>query len=151
MNDQKVQELLDREVIKELRYKIAQSLDFKDWALFESLVMDEVDTDFSAMGIPEQKASRADFVGSFRHNLRREGLELQHIYSNFRITIEGNTATSKFNQLAQHYIQGFEGGEEFFLRGEYTDKLIRTADGWKLAGVTFVPMYALGNPAILAN
>ena len=77
MNDQKVQELLDREVIKELRYmKIAQSLDFKDWALFESLVMDEVDTDFSAMGIPEQKASRADFVGSFRHNLRREGLRI---------------------------------------------------------------------------
>ncbi len=151
MAEDLLQELLDREKIKELRYKIAQSLDRRDWALFESLVTDEVDTDFSALGIPVQRAGRAAFVGSFRQNLGREGLQTQHIYSNFRITLQGDRATSRFHQFAQHYLDGPDGPEEFILRGEYIDELVRTPDGWKLSGVTFLPLYFSGNPALLAG
>jgi len=151
MNDQMVQELLDREAIKEVRATFAQALDHKDWTLLESLFVEEVDTDFTAYGVPAQRVRREDVVKSYQHNLSREGLRTQHISSNFRITINGDTAHCRSNFLAQHYIQGFAGGDEFFLRAEYHDQLTRTAIGWKISALTFTMFYTSGNPAILAG
>ncbi len=150
VSDQKLQELLDREAIKEVRALLAQALDYKDWTLFESLFLEEVEADFTAYGVPAQKVRREDLRGSYQHNLGREGLRTQHISSNFRITIDGDTARCVSNFLAQHYIKGFEGGEEFFLRAEYTDQLIRTEAGWKIAAITLSKLfYTSGNSAIL--
>ncbi|MBA2681894.1 MAG: nuclear transport factor 2 family protein [Ktedonobacteraceae bacterium] len=152
MNDQKLQELLDREAIKEVRGLLAQALDYKDWALFESLFLEEVEADFTAYGVPAQKVRREDLRGSYQHNLSREGLRTQHISSNFRITIDGDTARCISNFLAQHYIQGFEGGEEFFLRAEYTDQLTRTEGGWKISAIILSKLfYTSGNSGILAE
>jgi hypothetical protein len=152
MDDQKLQELLDREAIKEVRYKFAQALDYKDWTLLESLLLEEIDTDFTLWGIPPQRVSRADFINNFRYPQSREGLKTQHIFTNFRITVEGDSAICDSYLLAQHYIQGFEGGEEFFLRAEYNDKLVRTEAGWKLSRVKLAAIfYMSGNPNILLN
>ena len=152
MNDQVLQELLDREAIKEVRALLAQALDYKDWALFESLFLEEVEADFTAYGVPAQKVRREDLRASYQHNLSREGLRTQHISSNFRITIHGDTALCTSNFLAQHYIKGFEGGEEFFLRAEYRDQLVRTENGWKISTITLSTLfYVSGNPAILLS
>ena len=151
MNDQTVQEVLDREAIKEVRATFAQALDYKDWTLLGSLFMEEVDTDFTAYGVPAQKVPREDLVKSYQHNLSREGIRTQHISSNFRIAINGDTAHCVSNFLAQHYIQGFEGGDEFFLRGEYHDHLTRTEASWKISALTFTMFYTSGNPTILAS
>jgi len=152
MNDQKLQELLDREAIKEVRALLAQALDYKDWALFESLFLEEVEADFTAYGVPAQRVRREDLRGSYQHSLSREGLRTQHISSNFRITVDGDgdTARCVSNFLAQHYIKGFEGGEEFFLRAEYTDQLILTDASWKISAITLSKLfYTSGNSAIL--
>ena len=152
MDDQKLQELLDREAIKEVRALLAKALDYKDWVLFESLFLEEVEADFAAYGVSRQKVRREDLRGSYQHNLSREGLRTQHISSNFRITIAGDTAHCVSNFLAQHYIKGFEGGEEFFLRAEYQDQLVRTENGWKISTLTLSTLfYVSGNPAILAG
>ncbi len=150
--DQDIQVLLDREAIKELWYKFAEALDSKDWALLGSLVLDELDTDFTLWGLPAQKVRREDFIKFFKHPQSRDGLKTQHIFSNFRISVEGDTARCKSYLLAQHYIQGFEGGEEFFLRAEYSDRLVRTEEGWKLSAVTLSAIfYMAGNPALLIS
>ena len=152
MNDSTLQELLDREAIKEVRALLAQALDYKDWVLFESLFTEEVEADFTAYGVPPQKVQREELRQSYQHNLSREGLRTQHISSNFRITVNGDTAQCISNFLGQHYIKGFEGGEEFFLRAEYKDQLIRTEYGWKIRALTLTTLfYVSGNPAILAN
>ncbi len=152
MDNQDLQILLDKEAIRELRYKFAEALDYKNWSLLEDLFLEELDTDFTVWGVPPRKATRAELINSFKHPQSREGLKTQHIFSNFRITVEGDTATSKFYQLAQHYIQGFQGGEEFFLRAEYSDKLVRTEAGWKISGVTLAAIfYMTGNPDLLVS
>ena len=151
MNEQALQELLDREAIKEVRSLLAQALDYKDWALFESLFTEEVDTDFTSYGVPAQRVRREDVMQSYQHNLSREGLRTQHISSNFRITIDDDTAQCISNFLGQHFIQGFEGGDEFFLRGEYHDRLLRTKTGWKICALKFILFYTSGNPALLAG
>ena len=152
MNDSTLQELLDREAIKEVRAQLAQALDYQDWVLFDSLFTEEVEADFTAYGVPAQKVPREALRQSYQHNLSREGLRTQHISSNFRITVNGDTAQCISNFLAQHYIKGFEGGEEFFLRAEYTDQLIRTEQGWKIHALTLSKLfYVSGNPAILVS
>ena len=153
MDDHRLQELLDREAIKEIRYNYAEGLDRQDWLLIENLLLEELDTDFTLWGLPSQRVSRTDFVNKFfKHSLSRVGLKTQHIFTNQRITIEGDRAICKSYQFAQHYLAGFEGGEEFFLRAEYTDQLVRTEDGWKISGVTLSALfYMSGNPAILVS
>jgi 3-phenylpropionate/cinnamic acid dioxygenase small subunit len=151
VENQQLQDLLDREAIKEVRALFAQALDYKDWTLLESLFLEEVDTDFTSYGIAPQRVRREELAGSYRHNLNREGLRTQHITSNFRIVVHGNSAQCTSNFIGQHYIQGFEGGEEFYLRGEYRDQLVRTESGWKISALTFTLFYVSGNPAILAQ
>lgn len=152
MNEQKLQELFDKEAIRELRYKFAQALDYKDWALLEDLLLDELEADFTLWGVPPQRVKLADFVNSFKQTQSRTGLKTQHIFANFRITVNGDNAICQSYLLAQHYIQGFAGGEEFYLRAEYRDTLVRTGAGWKISGVTLAAVfYVVGNPAILVS
>ena len=152
MNDSTLQELLDREAIKEVRAQLAQALDYQDWVLFDNLFTEEVEADFTAYGVPAQKVPREALRQSYQHNLSREGLRTQHISSNFRITVNGDTAQCISNFLGQHYIQGFEGGEEFFLRAEYTDQLVRMEQGWKIHALTLSKLFSVsGNPALLVS
>lgn len=149
MATQNIQELFDREAIKEVRARFAQALDFKDWTLFESLLLEELDTDYADFGIPAQKMHREDLSKIFRFAFSKEGLRTQHIISNFRITVTGDTAQCISHFLGQHYIQGFEGGDEFFLKAQYTDQLVRTEDGWKIGALTFTVFYMSGNRALI--
>ena len=99
-----MQELFDREAIKEVRARFAQALVFKDWALFESLFAEELDTDYTDFGIPPQKMRREELTGIFKQGLSREGIRTQHISSNFQITVSDDTAQCVSAFLGQHYI-----------------------------------------------
>lgn len=149
--EKKLQELLDKEAIRQIRYQFAEALDNKDWHLFETLFADEIDTDYTAWGIPVQKMEKSFLVAMFsKQAFRNAELVTEHLYSNFRITIEQDKAICVSNFLGQHYIANFEGGEEFYLRGEYTDQLVKTKQGWKLSGLKLRIFYMSGNPKILA-
>jgi hypothetical protein len=153
MKNQKaqLQELMDKEAIRDIRTQWGEALDNKNWAQFESLFTDEIDTDFTAWGIPPQVIPKAYFVGMFsQKSFRRAELITQHLYTNFRISIEKDTATSVCNFIGQHYIPNFEGGEEYCLRGEYTDGLVRTPEGWKINKLKLRQFFATGNAALLA-
>jgi SnoaL-like domain len=146
----KVQEIVDKMAIQEVRTKWGQALDNKNWAQFNSLFADETDTDFTAWGVAPQRVSKEYLVAMFsQQSFRRTDLITQHLYTNFSITIDADSATSVCNFLGQHFIPNFEGGEEYCLRGEYTDGLIRTADGWKINRLKLRIFYQTGNQAIL--
>jgi hypothetical protein len=152
MSEDVLQKLLDIEAIKEVRALLAQSLDYRDWQLFESLFVEYVETDFSAYGVPRQKLRREELSASYRHNLSREGLRTQHLCTNFRIVVDGATAQCISNFVGQHYLKGFPGGEEFYLRAEYTDHLIRTEKGWKIDTLILSALfYISGNQELLAG
>lgn len=144
------QELADREAIRELFATFAEALDNRDWALLRRLCVDEVDTDYSAWGIAPQRMSADNLVGLFRGSFWRPGLRTQHLYTNYRIRVTGDTARVVFNFLGQHYAPGFAEGEESVLRGEYTDTLERGTDGWKITGVTLRVFFTSGAIGMLA-
>jgi hypothetical protein len=149
-SEKALQELLDKEAIRDIRYQWGEALDNKNWAQFESLFTDEIDTDFTAWGIPPQRIPKAYFVAMFsQQSFKRADLITQHLYTNFRISIENDTATCVCNFMGQHFIPNFEGGEEYCLRGEYTDGLVKTKDGWKINKLKYRQFYATGNAALL--
>lgn len=145
-----VDELLDREHIREVLFRFAEGLDNRDWQLLRSLCHETVDADFRAWGIPAQAMDRESFVGLFQASFWRPTLHTQHLYTNFRIVVSANTAQVVFNFLGQHYVPNFPAGEEFHLRGEYTDTLIRSITGWKISSVRLRVFYVSGAAQILA-
>jgi 3-phenylpropionate/cinnamic acid dioxygenase small subunit len=147
----KVAELLEKESIQALRINFAVALDNKDWKLFESLFAEEVETDWTAWGVPKQTMKKDDIVKMFSQQaFRRSELQTEHIYSNFRVNVSNNNASCVSNFVGFHHIPGFEGGDEFILRGEYADKLSKTHEGWKIHSLTLRIFYATGNAQILS-
>lgn len=142
----------DRVHIQEVRHSFARALDARDWALLDSLFLDEVDADLSAFGVPPGRKSRAELVGIFRHAFRRPASEnpTQQLYSNFSIDVAGDQATCRSYLVGHHVLPGTPGGDEVTLRAEYVDRLRRTQDGWKLAGLTLRVLSMSGNPAVFA-
>lgn len=144
-----LQELSDREQIKELRNQFALALDNKDWPLLASLLSDEVEADYSVWGIPKARLKKLQLVDLLKHAFRRPEMQTQHIYSNFLIEISGDQANCISNFIGQHFIDGFEGGNEFVLRASYTDQLVRGPSGWKIQGLKLKVFYATGNAKIV--
>jgi 3-phenylpropionate/cinnamic acid dioxygenase small subunit len=149
--EERIQQLWDIAAIQDLRNKFGEALDNKNWDLFGKLFADEVLTDWTAWGVPKQTMKKEDIVTMFSQGaFRRPELITEHLYTNFRITVDGDQATCVSNFLGQHFIPDFEGGSEFYLRGEYTDNLIRTIGGWAISSLRLRVFYTSGNPKLLA-
>ncbi len=145
-----VNELIEKDAIITVRNKFALALDTKDWSLLSSLFAVEIDTDYSAWGLPPKKMHRDELVGLLSHSFRRTEMATQHIYANFLIDLKTDKAQCISNFIGQHYIKDFQGGEEFYLRAQYTDQLIKSNDGWKITGIKLRIFYTTGNPQILS-
>jgi hypothetical protein len=74
----------------------------------------------------------------------------QQLYGNVVVTVTGDTATARSYLVGHHHVAGLGGGEEVTLRAAYEDRLVRTADGWRIRGTTLRVLSLVGNAAILA-
>jgi SnoaL-like domain len=147
---QQIELIKDRYAIEQIRYKWGEALDHKNWELFDSLFADDIDTDFTAWGFPVQSIKKTDLVNIFRYGpFKNEQLKTQHIYTNFRIEIKEDKATSVCNFIGQHFIENFEGGNEYCLHGAYTDGLVKTNEEWKINNLKLSIFFQTGNVKIL--
>lgn len=149
-SETRIQELADREAIRELFAAFAEALDHRDWAALRRFYADEVDADYHVWGIPPQRLPADALVELFRQSFWRPELRTQHLYTNFRIQVTGDTARVVFNFLGQHYAPGFADGEESVLRGEYTDTLQRGAAGWEITAVALRVFFTSGAMGMIA-
>jgi len=129
MDPGKFQELVDRMEITDTSIRYATGVDHRDRDLYRSCFTDEIEFDFSAMGMGEPKKIRADewvdqaflIVSSFQST--------QHIITNHVIRVDGDEATCVCYLQAQH----FNPDSLFTVGGYYTNRLIRTPSGWKIS------------------
>lgn len=145
-----IQQLVDMETIRQTFYHFAQALDDRNWTAMRAFFAEWVDADYTAWGIPRQQMAAESVIALFQASFWRPELRTQHLYTNFRIQVEGDSATTVFNFLGQHTVPGFADGEEFFLRGQYTDSLQREGDGWKISSLALRVFSTQGAAAILA-
>ena len=60
-----------------------------------------------------------------------------HNVCNFRVTVDGNTAASKAHFYAVHEGINHCAGEHYTCWGEYDDRWVRTAQGWRVSRRTY--------------
>ena len=72
----------------------------------------------------------------------------QHFISNHQIVVDGDRATHRCQLQSQHVRAGVTGGDNFIVGGYYEDRVVRTADGWRIAHRLMQQTWTEGNPAV---
>ena len=133
MADHELQSLIDRTAISDVVYRYATAVDTRDWPLYKSCFMENVEIDFSSWN-PEAKAKLSSDQWTQMVKEGVSGFETtQHISSNHVHTIDGDRAVCVSYMQAEHFLKTDEGMKECTLGGYYTNDLIRTGDGWKIS------------------
>ena len=124
-----LQEIADRIEIDDLLTRYATALDAKDWELFTTCFTPEAFIDYSGAGgvkgpLPEVRQWLTEVMAGFPMT--------QHLVTNRAVRVAGDTATCRsclFNPMGLP-----DDGKlmVFFDGGYYRDKLVRTAEGWRI-------------------
>jgi hypothetical protein len=152
MSESRVQQLLDRAEISDVVMRYAAGMDFQDWRLFRSCLMDALEIDYSeATGQPPTTVKADDFVARIRKLLSAEDLRTQTLNSNLSITFKRDAAICISYYVAQHYLPNpdIDGGETFNVHGWYTFNLVRTEYGWKISKIKETVRWVTGAPTML--
>jgi ketosteroid isomerase-like protein len=72
----------------------------------------------------------------------------QHLIGNHQVVVDGDTATCRCQLQSQHVKAGVEGGDTFLIGGIYDDRLVRTADGWRITYRVMTQTWTTGNPSV---
>jgi len=137
--------LLDRAEISDVALRYATAVDTRDWALYRSVFTDPLTVDFSSWsGEPEATMPVNQWVEKVRNTLA--GFDAtQHLSSNHVITISGDSATCVSYMIARHYLLEEGEGHMHSIGGHYTNRFLRTEDGWKITRCALQVTWEMGD------
>jgi ketosteroid isomerase-like protein len=143
--DLTVQMLLDERDITQLCYRYGTALDSRDWPLLRSCFTDDAVTVYEGLG---EFAGQSAIEAACRTTL--EPLDRSHhLIGNVSVRVDGDTASAQCYLQAQHLRNGAPGGDLYLIAGRYSDRLVRTAAGWRFAHRQLEFWWTDGNPAVL--
>jgi len=148
MDEDNMQCLLDRAAISDVQLRYATGVDMRDWPLFRSCFTDEIETESSsAVGSPPQRIKADEWVERVRRTLN--GMEAtQHMITNQVITLNGDEATCVAYVQARHHLPNETGGSDQVMYGYYTNRFVRTTEGWKIRARKLTVLWNEGNMEI---
>jgi hypothetical protein len=160
MTGANLQLLLDRAAISDVVNAYATGLDRRDWKLFRSIFLDQIEMDFGSVGLRVGHHDAAEWVRDAAR-LFAGFSATQHTSTNHVHDVRGDEATCTSNMQAEHFVASEPGpgepessrkpvdaADRWTIGGYYTNELVRTADGWKLAKVTLTVTWQTGNPDV---
>lgn len=135
-----LQQVADRIEIDDLLTRYATALDAKDWELFSTCFTPDAFIDYTAAGgvkgtLAEVRQWLAEVMAGFPMT--------QHLVTNRDVRVEGDSATCRSCLLNPMGLpDGDRGLVLFFDGGYYRDKMVRTAEGWRIAERIEQPTYS---------
>lgn len=130
----------DREQILELLARLAAATDARDW--------ESIRDTFTPDGYGYGATGADGIVTRMRGHLDGCG-PTQHLLGNHRVSVDGDEARSWTYGRVYHQGAGTKAGSYFECMGEYDDRWVRTAAGWRLASRHFDMRITLGDYAVL--
>lgn len=121
----------DRVAIDDLLTRYATAVDTKNWDLYRQCFTPNAFIDYTSAGGIK---GTLDEVTEWLARVMPIFVMTQHLVVNREVTIDGDTARSRsafFNPLGVS--DGKGGMTVFFDGGYYNDRMVRTADGWRIA------------------
>lgn len=136
----------DRDDIQELMARYGEAIDTKDYVGLAACFAPDANGQWAAM--PEPVVGNVAIANFMKGILDR--LEATtHMFTNFIIEVNGDTARMQAKIIAQHVRRGVPGGETLLAGGRY-DAQVRRIDGqWKLSRVRGTSIWHDGNPKIM--
>lgn len=140
-----LEQLLDRTTITDVVNRYATGLDRRDWPLLRSIFTDEIDMEYTSVGIKPGRYSADKWVRNSEVLFAGFG-PTQHTLTNHAITLDGDTAQGVIYMRAEHFIEDLAPAENrWTIGGYYTVDLIRTAAGWKIHTMGLFVTWQTGN------
>ena len=133
--ESRIRQIEDRILIGECVIRYALGVDRRDWKMFAECFTDPVYIDHSQNGLLAADYAREDFVAIVRDAVSGFAAT-QHLSPNHVIELdaeEHDRATCYSYMYAQHYTRSPDGGRVLVVHGSYTNFMVRTGDGWRIA------------------
>jgi ketosteroid isomerase-like protein len=134
--------LSDREEIREVLVLYAKSLDKRDYAGLRRVFTPDATGNYFAAGTFEGQ----DKIAAFIERVLSQCGATQHLLGSIDVDVKGDAATASCYLRAIHVGRhaGFEG-KVLTVWGIYRDRLVRTADGWRIKYRELETMHADGD------
>lgn len=130
MTEDLLREIKDRQEIEELMYLYAEMVDRREWKMMDRVFALEATIDYTSTG--GRKGPFRETLAWLDRALDSWPINL-HLISNLLIEIDGDEAQAR---CYFHAPMGRQGSDDTQLiitnAGRYIDKLVRTADGWRI-------------------
>ena len=136
-----LQELLDKIAISELLARYSTALDTRDWGGLAEVFLPDAECDYGALGNPRGVDAITELIRSTIADLDAT----QHLVGNVVVDVRGDEASADCYLISQHIRKGTPGGDHYFLGGRYSDRVVRTPAGWRIAHRTLHRMWTSGN------
>ncbi|MEM9027376.1 MAG: nuclear transport factor 2 family protein [Pseudomonadota bacterium] len=134
----------DELAIQRVPTEIEIAVDRKDWVRARSFFADTIRVDFSSLsGQPPATIKADDLIKAWSTNLGPKK-QSHHQRGHGLVTINGDTAVIYSQGYAWNRMEG-KGDPLWEVWGNYTHKLQRTPDGWKVTDFTFEVTHQRGN------
>jgi len=75
----------------------------------------------------------------------------QHLVGSITVSMDGDTASSRAYFQGQHLRAGTPGGDLYAIAGTYSDRWVRTAEGWRIEMRTQTYEWRSGNRDVVAR
>src|SRR5262245_653964 len=137
--------LQDRMELEELMNRYASSIDRRDWPRLRAVFLDEIQADFTSMGVKQPFRGTGDeWVERVRQTIT--GFDAtQHFFANHSAEIDADRAVDTRYMQARHDL----GDAHYTIGGYYTGHMTRTAAGWRIARYTLTVTWSDGDRRLM--
>jgi len=140
-----LEELLDRAAITDVVNRYATGLDRRNWPLLRSIFTDEIDMEYSSVGIKPGRFSADRWVRNSEVLFAGFG-PTQHTLTNHVIELAGDAAHCVMYMRAEHFIEEVAPSENrWTIGGYYSVDLKRFPSGWLIHAMGLHVTWQTGN------
>jgi 3-phenylpropionate/cinnamic acid dioxygenase small subunit len=126
----------DKQDISEVLIRYATGVDRRDWDLFRSCFMSDVDAEYEGI----ETWSDVEAITAFMVAVHADMGHTMHQLSNIAIDVTGDAATAR--TYVDAVLMTSDGAGGLNTQGVYDDELVRTIDGWRIARRRFTMVHA---------
>ena len=137
MADPAIQALSDRLDITDTLYRYASCIDVKDNDGIRAVLADDL---WAKYGNADPVIG-GDTVAKWIDEMTRDCVWQHHLLSVYHVDVTGDEADALIYHTS-HQLFGSDPETVHVLVGRYRNKLVRTADGWKISRLTFEIVWA---------
>lgn len=125
-----VRELLDREAIRELRYRYCTTVDCGEWDAFVNLFAEDARLEH----VPSESVYEGhDGLRSFATLLAEDHHFTLHLVGNPLLSVDGDEATGVWDFIV---VEMLDDETVEWLQGRYDETYRRVGDDWKITSLT---------------